>query len=380
LRYEVRLNRALEPGRYALTSSLGPEAAYLFAADIFPEGMMESGRSLGVDITQPEGWQIATTEAVEGTRFIVPDLSRAVFFLGKLRVRSVDIDGMRLRIAATGTWDFSDQTNAALIESIARVQARMLEARERGDYLITLAPFPIPLTGLRSAALTRARTVVLMLNAGSDPSRTLKHYQRHLAHEMFHFYLPNAFRIRENFDWFWEGFTRYLALVTLVGGRTVTIDELLANVADEYEAYSVNPLRATTSLIAASPEKFSDPGNYEIVYRKGLVVAALYDLELRWQSHGKDNLGAVVKRLYTKFALTSKEIGNSEVLDEMTRAGSFEAFINDYINGVRQIALPEAVAQYGVILEPTPDNRRARLVVGTRLSARQKEVIESFQK
>lgn len=380
MRYELRLNRALEPGRYALTSSLGSEASYLFASDIFPEGLIQPGRSLGVEITPPTGWQVATTEPKDGARYVLSSLDRPVFFLGKLRERSIEVDGMRLRVVTTGSWEFSDEANESLCLSIARVQARMLESREGGEYLLTLSPFPIPLTGLRSAALTRGHTVILMLNPGSDATRTLKHYQRHLAHELFHFYLPNAFKVRENFDWFWEGFTRYIALVTLVRGGTITIDELLGNVADEYEAYSVNPLRSATSLVEASPEKFSDAANYEIVYRKGLVVAALYDIELRWQTRGRDSLAGVVKRLYQKYAFRQLEVGNREVLDEMSKAGSLDAFIADYVNGVRPIVLTEMVGPYGAVLQPSADGRRTRLVVGPRLSARQKEVIDSFTK
>lgn len=380
LRYEVRLNRALEPGRYALTSSLGREASYLLASDIVPDGLITPGRPISVEITPPAGWQVTTTEPMDGSRVVLSTLETAVFFLGNLRERKVDADGMRLRITTTGSWDFSDEANAALCASIARVQARMLESRESGDFLITLAPFPVPLTGLRSAALTRGHTVILMLNGGNDAARNLKQYQRHLAHEMFHFYLPNAFKVRENFDWFWEGFTRYLALVTLVRGGTITMDELLGNVADEYEAYSVNPLRSETSLVAASPEKFADAANYEIVYRKGLVVAALYDFELRWQSRGKDSLSDVVKRLYQKYAFIQNDVGNREVLDEMGKAGSFAAFIADYVNGVRPIVLTEMVDQYGVALERSADGRRTRLVVGQRLSARQREVMDSFRK
>ena len=380
IQYEVRLNRALEPGRYALTSSLGSEAAYLFASDIFPEGLTVPGSPLAVEISAPEGWRVATTEPVDGGRFIVSKPATAVFFLGKLREQTIDVDGMKLRIAAVGTWPFPDEVITKSCMTIGRVQAQMLEARERGNALVTLAPFPIPLTGLRSAALTRGRTVILMLNGGTDPTRTLKHYQRHLAHEMFHFYLPNAFKVRENFDWFWEGFTRYIALATLVRGGEITLDELLGNVADEYEAYSVNPLRSQTSLVAASPEKFTDAANYEIVYRKGVVVAALYDFEMRWQSRGRDSLSNVVKRLYQKYAVGGVEVGNREVLDEMNSSGKFAEFISEYVNGVRAIVLVEALQPYGVAVETSADGRRSRLIVGPRLSGRQREVMESFRK
>lgn len=377
LGYEVKLARALEPGQYALTSSLGPEAGFLFATDLFPQGLYSSGR-LRVAIDAPEGWQIATTSAENGKAYELSDTRGAIFFLGRLRLTSFEVGRMHFRLAIAGTWEFSDRISTETCESIARAQAARVDSGEEGDYLVTLAPFPLPLTGLRSAALARDHTVVLMLNPGNDGAKTLRHYQRHLAHEMFHFYLPNAFRIKENFDWFWEGFTRYLALVTLVETRRITFEDLLAAVADEYEVYSVNPLRSRTSLLSASPEKFSDVANYEIVYRKGLVVAALFDLELRWQTRGKSQLADSIRSLYQVYARTGRDVGNKEVLDELSRAGSFSGFIADYIEGVREIDLAAALEPYGIVIDRGGVQSRPRLVVSQRLSERQRAALKAL--
>jgi predicted metalloprotease with PDZ domain len=385
--YEVRLARALEPGQYALTSSLGPEAAFLLAADIFPDltlaavgtqGSRLSG-TLRVEISPPEGWQVATSEKGEGGVFDVSDPKRAVFFLGRLRGRTLEIGRMRLRIGVTGAWDFSDDQVASLGELLARTQATMVGGAEEGNFLVTLAPFPLPLTGLRSAALARGSTVILMLNPGNDRARTLQHLQRHLAHEMFHFYMPNAFRIRENFDWFWEGFTRYVALVTLAETRTITLDDFLAALGDEYDAYTANPLRGNTSLVSASPEKFSSAASYEIVYRKGMVVAALYDLELRWQSRGKRRLSEIIRTLYQNYARPGREVGNREVLDELKGAGNFSAFLSDYVEGVREIELVGMLAPYGIIIDSGNAQRRPRLAAAPKLSDRQRELIEGLK-
>ena len=387
MNYEVRLARALEPGQYALTSSLGPEAAFLLAADIFPdlafavagdEAAKPPG-TLRVEMSPPEGWQVATTEPGEGGVFDVSDAKRAVFFLGRLRARMLEIGRMRLRIALTGSWDFTDEQVSSLSELVARAQAMMVDGREEGSFLVALAPFPLPLTGLRSAALARGSTVILMLNPGNDRAKTFQHLQRHLAHEMFHFYLPNAFRIRENFDWFWEGFTRYIALVTLAETRTITLDDFLAALGDEYEAYAANPLRGNTSPVSASPEKFSSAASYEIVYRKGMLVAALYDLELRWQSRGKHRLAEIIRTLYQNYARTGREVGNREVLDELRGAGNFSAFLSDYVEGVREIELVEMLVPYGVIIDSGNAQKRPRLATGPRLSERQRELMEGLK-
>src|SRR5262245_33600267 len=210
----------------------------------------------------------------------------------------------------------------------------MVGGASPGDSLVTLAPFPQPLTGLRSSAVTLKRTSVLALNPNSDARATFKHYRRHLAHEMFHFYLPNAFRVYENFDWFWEGFTRYVALMTLTRLGLIDLSEYLDAISEEYEAYIFNPSRRQLSLIAASPEKFANATSYDLIYRKGMLIGALYDLELRWQSHGNLNLTDAMKALYRTYGVTGQEIGNREVLQELGKLGNFARFIQDDIKGL----------------------------------------------
>ncbi len=384
--YELRLARALDPGEYPLTSSLSQEFGFLLLDDLLPrlsvageKPAAEKSERLGLKITLPSGWQLATTEQQRGEVFEIPDQSRAVFFLGQLREQQLNLNGRQLRLAITGRWNFTDEQAARLVESIAREQSALMgglnpsEGEER--FLITLAPYPIPLTGLRSSALTRHHTIVMMLNPASDstagPARTLAHYARHLAHEMFHYYLPGTLNVRENFDWFWEGFTRYVALVTLQRLKLISLREYLDALGDEYEVYAFNPARARLSLVAASPEKFANLANYELVYRKGMLVAGLYDLELRWQSEGKKNVVDVIRELYQKYARHGLEIGNREVLAELRRAGSFDRFISDDIEGTREIDLPAIIKTYGLVIERKPTSR-PRIVAALKLSARQR--------
>jgi hypothetical protein len=377
LSYRVRLNRPLEPGQYALVSSIGPEAAILFAADLIPRITEESGAETPsafekVTIEAPDGWSAASLERSDGRTFEVSDASLATFVLGKIRKQA--------NTAIAGTWEFDDDRVVQLSKTIAQRQAAMMNVTPPPDnFLIALAPFPLPLTGLRSAALARGRTVVLMLNQGNDALRTRAHFERHLAHEMFHFYLPNAFVIRDNFDWFWEGFSRYIGLLSLVEAGVIRVEDYLDVLLAEYDAYRVNPQRNSISLVSASPEKFASAANYEIVYRKGLLVAALYDLELRWQSRGKNRLSQVIGNLYRDYALTRREIGNREVLDALRRAGNFSQQIANDIEGANEIELLSRLEVYGIIMDRSIAQGRARLVPSPRLSDRQEQLIAQLK-
>lgn len=382
--YEMRLARAFDPAQHALVSSIGSEAAVLMIGDLLPRICAESETCEApnpntLKLSVPKDWQIATTERQRDGVYELADTSKAVFFLAGFRQRTAKLGDMNLRTAVAGQWNFSDEEIFSLAEAIAREQAAMIASREQGEFLILVSPFPQPLTGLRSSAVTIGRTVVLLLNPNGDSIQTVKHFRRHLAHEMFHFYLPNAFRIRENFDWFWEGFTRYLALMTLARLNLLTLDEYLDAVSSEYEAYLFNPSRAQMSLITASPDKFSSAASYDLVYRKGMLVAALYDLELRWQSRGKFDLTAVMKNLYKEFASTGREVGNQEVLNELGKLGDFTALIRNDMEGTKEIDLAERVKPYGFKIEQSATTRgRQRLRAAVKLNQRQQTMLSGL--
>ncbi len=383
--YEMRLARALDPSQYALVSSFGADAAVLMMADLLPRvcfGEQGCETAIGVKrmkIAIPEDWQMATTEQRDGEWFKLADDSRAVFFLGKLKTRTAKIGDMNLLVAIAGDRGFSDEEVYRLTEAIVREQASIIGGKENGDFLLAVAPFPQPLTGLRSSAVTIGRTVTFLFNPNNDADQSLKHFRRHLAHELFHFYLPNAFRIRENFDWFWEGFTRYVALMTLAGMGLIESREYLDSISEEYEAYLFNPSRLQISLVAASPDKFASAANYDLVYRKGMLVAALYDLELRKQSRGKFNLTEVMKILYADFAVNNREVGNREVLDAMGKLGNFSRLIQDDIMGTREINLAERTKGYGLTIEQSNATRgRARLRFASKLSGWQREMFSKL--
>lgn len=383
--YEMRLAQALDPGQQALVSSLGAEAGVLMPADLLPrvcadeENCATTGARVRLQIAAPEGWQVATTELARDGYFEPAEVERAVFLVGRLRERTARLGAMSLRVALAGRWDFDEQQVFDLAASIAREQATLIGGTETGDFLVALIPFPQPLTGLRSSAVTIGKSAVLLLNAGNNPAQTFAHYRRHLAHELFHFYLPNAFRIRENFDWFWEGFTRYIALLTLLRLRWLNLQEYLDAIQAEYEAYAFNPLRAESSLIAASPAKFANAASYELVYRKGMLVAALYDLELRWQSSGKLSVVDVMRSLYLDYARRGQAVGNTEVLRALGKLGNFTHLIRDDIEGTREIDWLARVKPYGLIVARGVTPRATReLSIGANPSARQRALFTSL--
>jgi predicted metalloprotease with PDZ domain len=395
--WETKLARAMEPGNYALVSGLGPESGFLMMHDLLPQFCFVQSADCEmlwqewiIRVTPPDAWQILSTAGNAREGISDSNISQMIVFMGQVRQQRLKVPGMRLQLAIVGQWQFSDEEIARLTVAIAGEHLAMMgglnvSSRPSDEttepFLVTLSPYPIPMTGLRSSALTRHHTVVMMLNQSEDAKRTFAHYARHLAHEMFHYYLPGAFVIRENFDWFWEGFTRYIALLTLQRQRLLNLQTYLDVLTEEYDAYAFNPMKGRVSLIEASPEKFASLAAYDLVYRKGMLVAALYDLELRYQSNGARNLTEVMRNLYQNYARKNLPTGNSEVLTELSRGGNFRDFIRDYIQGTREIDLETIIKPYGLTVDRSTLNKsRPRLVPAQKLSARQQLLLAQLGK
>jgi len=386
LTYELRLARVFNPAQYGLVSTLGPQAGIIHPADILPRICPDPASecaetALRLRIDPPPGWKAVMAATPDGGIYDIPHPAETVIYLGPFRERAFSVGAMRVRALIAGTWSFADDEIFTLAETIASDQASMIEGRESGDHIVALAPFPLPLTGLRSTGICIGRSAVLMLNEGGIPQQSLGLLRRHLGHEMLHYYLPNAFNVRENFDWFWEGFTRYAAWLTLTRRNLLDLQGYLDSIGEEYESYYYNPLSAHRSLIAASAEKFANDSMADLVYRKGTLVAALYDLELRRRSKGASSIIDVLRNLYRDYARTGKPIGNSEVIAELARPGDFSAFIRDDIEGVREIDLAERVKVYGLFLEwSRATNGKARITVVPKASAEKKRILDGISR
>ncbi len=383
LSYRIHLEKALDPSQYALCSSLGTEAGVLLISDLLPQicgtdGDRCTSPQLELRITPPNDWKIVTVERMTGDEFVIPEPDNAVFVIGKVREKVAATGATNLRVAIVGRWNFDDEEVFRLAGAVAREQASLMGSLEHGDYLLTLAPFPIPMTGLRSSGLAIGRSATLMLNINDDPRQSFAHFRRHLPHEMFHFYLPNSFQVRENFDWFWEGFTRYIAMLTLLRLHQIDQQEFFDSIGADYESWFFNSVKTEISLLDASLGKFSSPAQNDLVYRKGALIAALYDLELRWQSKGAINLPMVIRRIYDRYGNRKNILGNTELLGELGRAGKMDRFISDFISGARDIPIMEMLKTYGLTLEWGPASRgRARIRKAEKISGRQRAFLQA---
>jgi predicted metalloprotease with PDZ domain len=92
-----------------------------------------------------------------------------------------------------------------------------------------------------------------------DPHATITNWQGQLGiiftHELLHLWVPNALQLQGDYDWFFEGFTLYTALVTALELKFINLNEYLATLARVYDAYLSRP--DELSLIDASERRWT---------------------------------------------------------------------------------------------------------------------------
>jgi predicted metalloprotease with PDZ domain len=159
------------------------------------------------------------------------------------------------------------------------------------------------------------------------------------THELLHLWVPNSLRLQGEYDWFFEGFTLYTALVTALELKFINFDEYVATLARVYDSYLSR--EDGVSLIDASERRWTT-GN-SAVYDKGMLVAFLYDLAIRRDSGGKKWLGSLYKNLFAT-PVTQPANGNEVIIQLLSSTPSGAELAKSYIDGQRELDLKSLLA------------------------------------
>jgi predicted metalloprotease with PDZ domain len=204
---------------------------------------------------------------------------------------------------------------------------------------VMIAPLPVATGSVKWRAETRGSTVVLLL----DPNAQINNWPGQLGiiftHELLHLWVPNSLRLDGDYDWFFEGFTLYTALVTALELKFIDFPELVATLGRVYDSYLSRP--DELSLIDASERRWTS-GN-SVVYDKGMLVAFLYDLGLRKDSGGKTRLANLYRKLFAR-AATQPANGNEVIIQLLSSTPTGADLAKNYIEGQREIDIKPLLA------------------------------------
>jgi predicted metalloprotease with PDZ domain len=208
-----------------------------------------------------------------------------------------------------------------------------------------------------------------------DPNATFETWVGQLGviftHELFHLWVPNSLKLDGDYDWFFEGFTMYVALRTALELKLINFKEYLDTLARVYDAYL--SYTDDASLIEASERRWTTPGSF--IYDKGMLVAFLFDLTLRKESGGKTTLTDKYRALFTP-RVAEHANGNDVIIGLLGSSPAAKELTKSYIENGTKLELEHLLSPYGFSLDSSGSSSQLR--VRQDINAEQKQLLQSL--
>jgi predicted metalloprotease with PDZ domain len=345
------------------------DRGFLMFADLLPLEVA----SLSAEFAVPAGWTIESSIPRDANgQYEVTEPERAVFFVGRsLTKTSSTVAGMPLEIVLSGTWPFKEPDALKPATRMMQQYLALTGFRLPGKSTIMIAPLPVAVGSIKWRAETRGSTVVLLI----DPNASFRNWRGQLGviftHELLHLWVPNSLKLDGDYDWFFEGFTLYIALRTALELKIINFKEFLDTLARVYDSYL--SYADDLSLIEVSERRWTSPGS--LVYDKGMLVAFLYDLTIRKESGGKTTLADRYRDLFSRH-VTDKADGNEAIIAVLSSTPAFRDFTKSYVENSTKVELERILPAYGLSLDST--GKSSQLRVSPKLNEDQKLVLRSL--
>ena len=347
------------------------ERGILMFADLLPTDI----EKLSCKFTLPAGWSVESSLTPEANgQYRVSDPLKAVFFIGSLlRKKSNTVDGMQLDSVVSGMWSFKDDDAWKTAARVMEKHFALTGFKLPNKSVVMIAPLPVAAATHMWKAETRGSTVVLLVNPAKRKEVWTGQLGVIFTHEMLHLWVPNALKLEGDYDWFFEGFTMYVALRTALELKIVKFDGFLNTLGGSYKYYVEHP--DELSLVEASETRWTVTSGYAHVYIKAMLVAFLYDLMVRKESGGKITLANRYRELFNG-GVTDGANGNEAIIRLLASTPALKDFVKSYIENKRPLKLEELVRTYGLQLHWS--DMQTKLTVSDNLDPDQKQLLRSL--
>src|SRR5215210_4897480 len=248
----------------------------------------------------------------------------------------------RLLVASMGHWQPVRPEVRETLGPLVQRFVRLMEFGERESYLVVL----LPIVDSGGEAFRRS----FALTVDTPPSRANRaKWGNTIGHEIFHFW--NGWRLRgtdyATSQWLQEGFTEYVANVSMAGAGLIGPDDLRQKLAEHVRNYQ----RLTTSLEGGGTRK-GPP-----LYSGGALVAFSWDVLIRDASHGQRNLGDFLRALWrqTEGGQRTYEWHDIQAALNATASRDWDAFYRAHVRGTDPLPLNEILPLAGLRLAQAED-------------------------
>ena len=342
---------------------------FLMFADLLPVDVA----SLSAEFIVPAGWAVESSITPDSNgRYEVLAPEKAVFFVGRPSGKaSKSAGGMMLEAVVHGAWRFNEDDALKAGTEVMEKYLALTGFRLPGKSVIMIAASPVALGSSIWKAETRGSSVVVVMDPAARSKNSLGQVRVIFTHELLHLWVPNSLKLEGDYDWFFEGFTMYMALRTALELKVINFNGFLTTLSGVYDSYSSHP--DSLSLIEESERRWTSAGSQ--VYVKGMLVAFLYDLLVRKESGGKTNLAAVYRDLFNG-GVTDKTDGNEAIIRLLGSSPASKDFVKSYVENSKEIELEQLLPSYGLQLDLS--GKTSQLRVSRELNEDQKQLLRSL--
>jgi hypothetical protein len=361
--YDVDATPPAIPENAVFASWLYDKTGLLLLGDLLPLSARANetdSPGLELSVTLPAGWSVVSTEENRSP--------------GQYHEGSSHSAGINTRVCMSGAWSFADNDLFALVTNILSEHAKTLDPTLVGHAAVILLPFPVAQSPQRWSSETRGHSVVLLSGRQSSRAAGLAQLGVSLTHELMHLWIPNALKLAGNYDWFYEGFTLYQALRTGMELGIFSFQDYLNAMAKAFDAYHAEAGRDISALVSLGEKRWQ--GSDKLLYNKGMLVAFLYDLNLRAASGGKQSLDSAYRFLLRGVAGKSGLDGNVVATQALSASTLMREFVNRYVQSPVSIDLESAIEPFGLSADRGPV--RTRISVSDKLDGRQKALLKKL--
>jgi predicted metalloprotease with PDZ domain len=351
--YEVNLSTPTPPAQGSHVSWLNSAHGLLMLSDLLPRSIKGPGAfsSAQIQLELPAGWSAASnSEKQASLTYFTEESNKTVFLLGPhLQEKSQRIGARDFSVVLSGAWPIAGKDALRVAGKIVEEYSKLTGFELKHNAILILVPFPGDAPPARWTAETRGNAVVLLLGSRGSAKQVKSRLGIVLAHEVFHLWVPNSLNLAGDYDWFFEGFTVYQALLMDLRLHLISVKDYLDTVARVYDSYLSAPDRDTLSLLQASERRWSTSST--LVYDKAMLVAFLYDLELRKVSACNASIADVYRDLFA--SRSGHDDGNKLIITLLSGRQGLRHFVANYIDGTDPLDLAVLVRSYGLRISRT---------------------------
>jgi len=352
--YEVNLSEPMLPAQASHVSWLNRDQGLLMLSDLLPRSIKGPGAfaSVLVKLDLPPDFVAASnSDRQDALTYSSDEPDKAVFLISsQLHQQSRHLGAKDFSVVLAGDWPIQDKDALKIGGQIVQEYSKLTGIDLKRNAVLMLVPFPGDVGPERWTAETRGNAVVLLLGQRGSRRQVLSRLGIVLAHEIFHLWVPNALKLDGDYDWFFEGFTIYQALRMDLRLHLISFADYLDTIARVYDSYMSSPDRENLSLIQASERRWTTSST--LVYDKAMLVAFLYDLQLRSTSGCNASLADVYRQLLQR-PMTGQAGANETIIAALDERLGQHSFAQQYIEGNGIINLVSALSPYGIAVRQT---------------------------